>query len=120
MTPTHAAVVVRPVPEAIPFRSEDGALGTHAVPALGVAVVLLAAAWAGALVAKRRGWLARWLPAVGETQAPSRVTLASRVRLSPKTVVYEVVTSAQERVLVAESASGVQLLALPRAPEAAP
>lgn len=118
MTPTHPAVVVRPAPEAIPFRAEDGALGTHAVSALGVAVVLLAAVWAGAVVARRRGWLARWLAVAGETQASSRMLLAGRVRLSPKTVVYEVVTSGQERVLVAESASGVQLLALPRAPEA--
>lgn len=120
MTPIHAAVGMQPASPSIPFRAEDGTLGAHAVSALGVAVVLLAAAWASALVAKRRGWLARWLPAVGEAPAASRMLLADRVRLGPKTVVYEVVTSGQERVLIAESASGVQMLALPRAPEAGP
>jgi hypothetical protein len=120
VTPTHAAVVAQPAQPPIPFRSEDSGLGAHTVSTLGVAVVLLAAAWAGALVAKRRGWLARWLPVAGNAPTQSRVLLAARLRLSPKTVVYEVVTSGQEHVLVAESASGVQMLTLPRTPEASP
>ena len=119
MTTTHAAVVAQPA-QPIPFRAEDSGVGAHGMSTLGVAIVLLAAVWAGALVAKRRGWLARWLPPAGEAPAHGRVLLAARLRLSAKTVVYEVVTATQERVLVAESASGVQMLALPRATETVP
>ena len=105
---------------AIPFRSEDSGAGAHAVSALGVAVVLLAALWMGALYARRRGWLARWTAPASDTQAQPRLRVAARLRLSAKTVVYEVLSTDQHRILVTESASGVQMLPLPPAGEAAP
>ena len=82
--------------------------------ALGITALLLAALWGVAWQAKRRGWLARWLPSGTEVGAQPNVLLKGRLRLSQKTVLYEVMTSERERVLVAESASGVQLLSLTR------
>lgn len=112
MTPIVATVVAHSTPAPIPFRDESAGMGAHAMSVLGITSILLAVLWVVALQAKRRGWLARWLPAGAEAGAHPRVLLMGRLRLSPKTVLYEVMTSERERVLVAESASGVQLLSL--------
>jgi hypothetical protein len=112
-------VVVQPASGAIPFRSEDSGVGAHVVSALGVAVVLLAVLWVGALYARRRGWLARWVPAASAIPSQPRLQLAGRLRLSAKTVVYEVVSADRQRILVTESASGVQMLPLAPSPESA-
>jgi hypothetical protein len=105
-------VIAQPASAGIPFRSEDSGVGAHAMSALGVAVVLLAILWVAALYARRRGWLARWVPAASDIPSRPRLQLAGRLRLSAKTVVYEVVSGDQQRVLVTESASGVQMLPL--------
>jgi hypothetical protein len=105
---------------AIPFRSEDSGVGAHVMSTLGMAVVLLAGLWMGALYARRRGWLTRWIPAASDIPLQPRLQLVGRLRLSAKTVVYEVVSADKQRVLVTESASGVQMLPLPSSREDAP
>lgn len=105
---------------AIPFRSEDSGVGAHVMSSLGVAVVLLVALWVGALYARRRGWLTRWIAPASGTPSQPRLQVAARLRLSAKTVVYEVLSADQQRILVTESASGVQMLPLPSTRESAP
>ena len=98
--------------QAIPFRPEGEGIASSSASALGVIVVLLACAWGVALYARRRGWLARWVAPVAQPPANGGLRLASRLRLSPRTVLYAVVDDAQRQLLVAETPTGVQVVQL--------
>lgn len=103
----------------IRYRSESGTLADQATGVLLVLALLLAAALALALVAKRKGWLDRWVArsgagVVGSGGAALRVE--QTLRLSPRTVLYRV-GDGQDRYLVIESTVHAQLA--PLAPDQA-
>ncbi len=87
--------------EQIPFR-DSGAQGEQSISgALGVAVLLLAAAVGLLWIAKKKGWLARWMsitPASGAHLEGMKV--ASVVRLSKHTVLYRIESGTEELVIV--------------------
>ena len=79
----HAAV------QAIPFRPETQSLAGDAWSVLGVLVILLAALVALAVLAKRMGWLERWIvrsPASSGTIVGLHIE--STLRISARTTVY--------------------------------
>ena len=93
----------------IGFRSERDSLADSAVGVLLVLVLLLGACLGGLLLAKRKGWLNRWLPTPGGADAAaSRLRVEQVLRLSPRTVLYRVADE-RSRYLILESTASAQL-----------
>jgi hypothetical protein len=90
----------------IGFRPEGPAGGVNAGSGLLVAAALLAAATVALVYAKRRGWLRAWVADDTTAVAAQSLCIASRLRLSPRTVVYEVVDG-ERRFHVVESTAQV-------------
>lgn len=98
----------------IRYRSESGTLADQATGVLLVLAVLLTAGLALALVAKRKGWLDRWIARPGAGVAGSgdaALRVEQALRLSPRTVLYRV-GDGQGRYLVLESSVHAQLTPL--------
>jgi hypothetical protein len=69
--------------------------------ALGVAVFLLAAAIALLWIAKKKGWLERWMSVAPASNAHvDGMKVASIVRLSKHTVLYRIESGTEELVIV--------------------
>lgn len=100
-TGTAAAAAQPP----IAFRPEGPSAGAHAGGSLVLALALLAVVTVLLAYARRRGWLRAWADAPS-TPAGSRLQIASRLRLSPRTVVYEV-RDGEARFHVVESTAHV-------------
>jgi hypothetical protein len=91
-------------PAAIPFRPESGGLATEAGTALLLAVVLLGAALAFALYARRKGWLARWTGVAPAALAHARrLRVVETHRLSRRTVVYRLAREPERLVVESEA-----------------
>lgn len=99
-TGTAAAAAQPP----IAFRPEGPSAGAHAGSSLAVALALLAVVTVLLAHARRRGWLRAWVDPPATTD--SRLHVASRLRLSPRTVVYEV-RDGEARFHVVESTAHV-------------
>ena len=102
----------------IPFREEPAVSGNQAVSTLAITLLLLAAVWALAHFARRKGWLERWVAA---SSASKPADLGPRVlksrRVSRQTVVYTIAEGGT-RYLLVESNANVSLTALAARPDA--
>lgn len=116
MSPSTATALTQPAtstisPQPIPFRKQGASAASDAVDSLLVASALLAACLAGLWLAKKKGWLDRW---VAQGRQPLSAQAGLRVeqvlRLSPKTVLYRVAGQG-ERYLILESVASTQWLA---------
>ncbi|MGO4703603.1 hypothetical protein [Dyella sp. 2RAB6] len=105
--PAVAASVAPATP--IPFSREPAPAASGGTSLL-VAALLLGAAFAALWVLKRRGWNGAAL-AKGPRMPPSGVSVAQRLRLGPGCSAY-VLHDGDERLLVVEARSGVQVTAL--------
>jgi LPXTG-motif cell wall-anchored protein len=91
----------------IHFRPETGESGASIGTALLIALLLLAAATAALVWAKRKGWLQAWTTGVsGENASAPRVL--AKLRLSPRTVLYEIQTE-QGPMHVVESSAHIAI-----------
>lgn len=98
--------------EAIHFRPETTSGGASIGTALLIALILLAAATAGLAWAKRKGWLKAWTASAATSDATG-LRVASKLRLSPRTVVYAIDTE-NGRLHVVESS--MRVVVMPEAP----
>lgn len=94
----------------IPFRKQGTSVGGDAVDSLLVACALLAVCLAVLWVAKKKGWLDRWLAAQGRQSPSAQVGLRVEqvLRLSPKTVLYSVAGEGERYLILESSASSAQ------------
>lgn len=104
------AILVAASAPSIPFRESAPLSGGDVAAAFAWTVGLLVVALVFAIVAKRRGWLARWGVATAATPAAG-LRVEQVLRLSARTTLYRV-GDGHERYLVAETREGVQLLPL--------
>ena len=95
---------------AIPFRETSTVSGGDIAAAFAWTVLLLVAALVLAIVAKRRGWLARWGVAAPAASATG-LRVEQVLRVSARTTLYRV-ADGRGHYLLAESRDGVQLVPL--------
>jgi hypothetical protein len=108
--PVASPATAQATPEPIPFRSESTGAGSGAVGAFGVTVALLAACVWLLHLAKRRGWLARWVVAAPpRPAADAPLQLEQALRLSARTTLYRV-RDGGRTVLLVESLAPVATL----------
>lgn len=97
----------------IRFREETGGVADSATGVLLILVLLLGGCLVFALIAKKKGWLDRWVaqggPAAGDTKA---MRIEQTLRLSPRTVMYRV-SDDRGRYVVIESTVNARMTVLP-------
>jgi hypothetical protein len=99
----------------IPFRAESHGIASDAATVFATLALLLAGCLVLVWIAKKKGWLDRWVSgATTPVALGSPLRLDHMLRLSPKTVLYRV-SDGRDRYLVIESTATAQLTALPRA-----
>ncbi len=101
--------------QGIPFRQESSGIGGDAAYVLLILVLLLAATAALLWLAKKKGWLAQWVPSTNPSQSAG-LRVEHALRLSGKTTVYQL-ADARDRYLLVESSAAVELTVLPRTSE---
>jgi hypothetical protein len=107
-----------PAPGAIPFRQSSPASGPQVFGVLITTLLLLAAFYALATVAARKGWLQRWTGARATGVAP-RLQVLERLQVSRRTTLLRVRDGANEYLVAESTGANVQIVPSPRQETAA-
>ncbi|MGN6151017.1 MAG: hypothetical protein ACTHOH_03275 [Lysobacteraceae bacterium] len=94
----------------IPYRSEKGAIGSPALGALAVTVLMLALVVAVLRFARAKGWLDRWIvapPVAADGRPPLR--LERSLRVGPRTTVHRIRDGERSFLLVESLAPSASL-----------
>ena len=103
--PAPTATVAAP----IPFRSTSAVSAPELLWVFMITLLLLASVAALAAIAKRRGWLNRWLGRAGaEGKAAPQLEVLERLAISRQSTLFRV-RHAQGELIVVESSAQVQL-----------
>ena len=96
--------------QAIPYRTDGASFSGALTTALAVTVALLAILFFALLIARKKGWLARWTRTPVRTQdSGADLHVTARLRLSPNTHAY-VLRRGLREYLVLESSQSVRVL----------
>lgn len=104
-----AAAVVPGKP--IPFREEPATLSGDPLGVFLALVAVLGVAVAGLWIARKKGWLDRWIAARALREGGGDVRVEQAVRLSPRSVLFSI-RNGNQRVLLIESIANVSVVAV--------
>lgn len=106
------ATAQRPTPAEMGFRPETATMGTQATDVLVILMLLVAAFVAVVWVARKQGWLDRWIVSQGNSEKTrSTIRVEQALRISPRTTVYRIV-DAERRYLLVESSAATQIVTI--------